>query len=137
MYELLYRARAYGDTFYGVEAIGKGVAEGSLRPKIPGQWRVEVTSLLQACWDDSPRKRPSFTEVSIHLRRWRNDPKSSVLTAIAAGSKKGLLEKLGLEECFRKEWGEHSTALNRRARSTSVSEGTTRVPGHPVRSQTD
>ena len=47
----------------------RGVTEGTLRPRIPAKWPVEIRDMLTAAWDEDPSKRPSARMMKRTLRR--------------------------------------------------------------------
>lgn len=44
------------------------VADGSLRPKLASGVDSSLTSLVQSCWSQEMKKRPSFAEISTLLK---------------------------------------------------------------------
>ena len=47
----------------------RGVTEGTLRPRIPPEWPVEIRDMLTAAWDHDPSKRPTARMMKRTLRR--------------------------------------------------------------------
>ena len=47
----------------------RGVTEGTLRPRIPPEWPVEIRDMLTAAWDHDPSKRPTARMMKHTLRR--------------------------------------------------------------------
>ncbi|EFJ42097.1 hypothetical protein VOLCADRAFT_121569 [Volvox carteri f. nagariensis] len=52
---------------YSLADIFAGVMTGSLRPGVPGDCDPDWAALMQACWHDSPRARPSFNAIAERL----------------------------------------------------------------------
>jgi serine/threonine protein kinase len=52
----------------GVKAV-QAASEGR-RPGIPRDWDIGLTSLIERCWDEVPKKRLSFGEVSEALQKY-------------------------------------------------------------------
>ncbi|KAG8462254.1 hypothetical protein KFE25_012074 [Diacronema lutheri] len=101
MYELLMRERAYEGMFLSAESIAEGAASArALRPPVPAAWPEEVTRLLAACWHADPGRRPPFKEVATAIGAMLDGSdeaaRQKLLKKLAAGSKRGILEKMGI-----------------------------------------
>ena len=48
--------------FNGLVAVRKAALEGD-RPVVPREWDIRLSSLLQECWDENRRSRPTFTRI--------------------------------------------------------------------------
>jgi len=61
LWELLTRSNPYEgmNPMY----VALAVMDEGLRPPVPIAWHEDMVSLLNACWDDEPRRRPSFKEI--------------------------------------------------------------------------
>lgn len=66
LWELLTAKIPY-DTMTPVQA-ALGVRQG-LRPDIPKDAHPKLVNLMQKCWETSPSKRPSFSEIRIELEK--------------------------------------------------------------------
>lgn len=44
-----------------------------LRPAVPRRWPAAIATLVAACWDEEPSKRPPFDEVAARLERFQQD----------------------------------------------------------------
>lgn len=98
------RSRAYRELNHlHTDALAAFAAYEDLRPRMPDKWPEEVTTLVSQCWHRLPHNRPSFREIRDRLATWRNDPEGNVLEAIAKGSRRGLLERIGVNG---RQWGE-------------------------------
>mmetsp|Transcript_40513 Transcript_40513/g.93892 ORF Transcript_40513/g.93892 Transcript_40513/m.93892 type:complete len:428 (-) Transcript_40513:250-1533(-) len=102
MYELLVRERAYEGMYLSAEAIAEGASSArSLRPKVPDAWPEEVKTTLALCWNADPAKRPPFKQLATSINGWLELPdeqRIKMMKKLAAGSKRGLLETIGLKK---------------------------------------
>jgi hypothetical protein len=103
MYELLMRDRAFEGMFLTGEAIASGAASPkALRPPVPPAWPDEVKDLLALCWHADPTKRPPFKQIAqqigFMLDTQDEAARAKLLKKIAAGSKRGLLEQMGMKK---------------------------------------
>lgn len=82
--------------------IAKAVASDKmLRPTVPGPWPQQVCNLLDRAWNDDYRQRPEFEEIRMVMRSWREAKDAEAfMTAIACGTKKGLLEKMRISQAI-------------------------------------
>jgi hypothetical protein len=97
LYELLLRNRAYAEIYLAQDDIAAHVAgptDRALRPGLPEAWPEELKQLLSDAWATEASARPEFTAIVKQLADWRADPEHTVLTQIAKGSKRGMLESL-------------------------------------------
>ena len=39
-----------------------------LRPTVEESWNASLVELMRECWDVSPSKRPTFSEIELRLR---------------------------------------------------------------------
>jgi len=95
------RERAYEGMFLSAESIAEGAASArALRPPVPAAWPEEVTRLLAACWHADPGRRPPFKEVATAIGAMLDGSdeaaRQKLLKKLAAGSKRGILEKMGI-----------------------------------------
>eukprot|EP00164_Ancoracysta_twista_P006798 GFYU01009536.1.p1 GENE.GFYU01009536.1~~GFYU01009536.1.p1 ORF type:complete len:1251 (-),score=260.36 GFYU01009536.1:274-4026(-) len=70
MWEMMTRAEPYPDYQYARD-VEKAVLRGE-RPEIPVGAPKPYVSLMQACWDQEPSKRPSFDYIVLELSRQLN-----------------------------------------------------------------
>ncbi|GJR53063.1 serine/threonine-protein kinase STE20-like protein [Tanacetum coccineum] len=66
LWEILTCEEPYADMHYG--AIIGGIVNNTLRPTIPSDCDPEWRRLMELCWATDPAVRPSFTEITNHLR---------------------------------------------------------------------
>lgn len=95
------RERAYEGMYLSAQTIAEGAASArALRPPVPGAWPDEVKGLLNLCWHADPSQRPAFKQIAAAIGGMLDgtdgDARHKLLKKIAAGSKRGLLEKMGI-----------------------------------------
>jgi serine/threonine protein kinase len=67
----------------GLEAVRKAALEGD-RPNIPRDVDARLQSLLKDTWDDNPKMRPSFSQISRRLSAYSKDVFKSDTNTIAS-----------------------------------------------------
>jgi serine/threonine protein kinase len=101
LYELLMRERAFEGMFLTPEMIADGASGAKkLRPPVPAVWPDEIKSLLERCWHTQADKRPPFKQVAQEISTLflNGSPETNkLLKRIASGSKRGLLETMGIK----------------------------------------
>src|SRR4051812_47485210 len=60
--------KEYERTYIQEMAVKEGV-----KPRIPQHCAPSYKQLIEACWADDPRHRPSFKEVTFHIKRIANE----------------------------------------------------------------
>ena len=94
MYELLIRGRAFDGIYMSAEEIASKMASNEMRPMLPEAWPAEVSDLVRRCWHHDAGNRPEFTEITKFLGDWRFQPGHAILSGIARGSRRGMLEMM-------------------------------------------
>ena len=56
----------------GLDAVTKAAVDGE-RPLIPRNVDARISTLLNRCWDENPRARPSFAEIITCLNVYSHD----------------------------------------------------------------
>jgi serine/threonine protein kinase len=61
LWELVSRKLPY----FGMQPmqVGLAVVQQGMRPPVPPRCPVPLAKLMQACWDESPNRRPSFEQI--------------------------------------------------------------------------
>mmetsp|Transcript_1592 Transcript_1592/g.5120 ORF Transcript_1592/g.5120 Transcript_1592/m.5120 type:complete len:85 (+) Transcript_1592:1101-1355(+) len=81
--------------------IAKAVAgPRQLRPELPKVWPKPVVDLISECWAEDASRRPDFMAVLERIKaiRCEGPEGDKLLDALAAGTRKGILEKMGVSK---------------------------------------
>lgn len=66
--ELLTGEMPYASERLSMGNLLKQITKHHLRPQLPQSCRTRLVSLIQSCWEDNPRERPTFSEICKELR---------------------------------------------------------------------
>ena len=93
----------------GEQIAGLASSSKLLRPALPRKWPEEARTLLSACWDPDPAKRPDFAAIVVELEKWRSDSTDRVLGALWKGARVPVVERAlalvkGQQSQFESRW---------------------------------